>query len=64
MLPALLRNAEASSGSATAALRAAVEVACHHTASGGSAMALPAPSTCWSKSMMEPVMRPDSSLER
>jgi hypothetical protein len=36
----------------------------HQTAGGGSAIELPVPSTCWSKSMMEPVIMPDSSLER
>jgi hypothetical protein len=36
----------------------------YQVASGGSGMALPVPRTCWSKSMMEPVIMPDSSLER
>ncbi len=36
----------------------------YQLAGGGAAGEFPAPMTCWSKSMMAPVMRPDSSLDR
>lgn len=38
--------------------------ATYQMASGGSGMAFPVPRTCWSKSMIEPVMRPLSADDR